>query len=268
VIAGCAGGGSDGDDAFEPNDDFTFAYALDMGVRLTDISPEGGMLTPIDSADYYLTEEPGPAVGDTMLVYCEFDEAADDCDIYLYNPSHAQVASSAGATGDYEMIRHTVATSAIPNRHYIRVKSDGAADVTYDLWYYQVPSDESDPYEPNDDWASSPPALAEATWLSDTIGEPGWGVAHRLATDGDWYELTVTTAGTLVVTCDFYHNLGDVDVFLHDSVGAGLNSAESTTDGEVLSKSGVSAGTYYVRVELKDTETVDFNAYDLHWEVQ
>ncbi|GAG28876.1 unnamed protein product, partial [marine sediment metagenome] len=203
------------DDAFEENDSFASAYPLEAGRRLTEIDADGGVLSDSGFDDYFLTDH--LEAGETLLVYCEFDNSYGDVDIDLFHPDETYAVGSASSTNDYELIRHDVTTAG---EHYIYATLFNSTYNTYDLWYHRVPADESDLYEPNNARATESFPLAEAFWLSDTAVHDGWAVAHTSAVDEDWYELDVTGPGTVTVWCDFYHLHGDVDVYLYDALGA------------------------------------------------
>ena len=56
------------------------------------------------------------------------------------------------------------------------------------------------------------------------------------------------TGRTLTVNVTFTHSAGDLDVELLSSAGARLHASEGTTGTETVTKSGLTAGYYYVRV--------------------
>lgn len=252
------------DDAFEENDYLASAYPLEAGRRLTEIDAGGGVLQDGDLDDYFQTEYLD--AGDTLLVYCEFDNSYGDVDIDLFHPDESYAVGSASWTNDYELIRYDVPTAG---EHYIYATLFNSADNTYDLWYHHVPAGGSDLYEPNDARVSESAPIAEGFWLSDTAVHDGWAVAHMFAVDEDWYELDVTGAGTVKVWCDFYDLHGDVDIYLYDDTGLNpLALSDGTSDGEYLEWDVSAAETLYLRVVIADSSIQDFNVYDLYWTVE
>lgn len=268
AVSGCGGGGGGGgadtsDDIFEPNDDFLFAYSLPAGERLSDLDADGGILTGVDNVDYYKTTE--LAGGDTLLVYCDFEAGDGDVDLAAYDHARTELPVSPVTAAGLAYMRVDVGT--LPpgaQYYYFSVTLTGSTHSDYDLWYQNVPADETDAYEENNNRASQAYDVAEGSWLSD---DNGWAVAHKAA-DADWYALSIAADGTLEVTCEFYHRLGDVDVYLVDESGDPIVAGESETDDEILSCAVAASETIYVNVIIKDDpSTDDFNAYDLHWQV-
>jgi len=109
-------------------------------------------------------------------------------------------------------------------------------------------------------------SLALASLLTDDALEPNdtRGTAANLGTltaattrtqlvmadSNDWYRFTTTTTGTSssAVSLSFTHALGDIDMELYNAAGQRLRISNSITNSERVSLSGLSAGTYFVRV--------------------
>lgn len=66
--------------------------------------------------------------------------------------------------------------------------------------------------------------------------------------DNDYYKVYVQNGRTLTVTVSFTHAAGDLDVELLSSSGQQLHSSAGTGNTETVTKSGLTAGYYYVRV--------------------
>jgi hypothetical protein len=65
--------------------------------------------------------------------------------------------------------------------------------------------------------------------------------------DQDYYRFTVGQPGRVVVTVNFTHSLGDVDLDLRSSANAVLATSTSTSNSESITRD-VAAGTYYTHV--------------------
>lgn len=66
----------------------------------------------------------------------------------------------------------------------------------------------------------------------------------------DWYKFTTTAtaaAGSIVST-EFIHAKGDLDLELYNSAGTRLKVSQGIEDGEQISLAGLAKGTYYIRV--------------------
>jgi hypothetical protein len=117
-----------------------------------------------------------------------------------------------------------------------------------------------DDYEPNDTYEQAYDLSGhEGAWLSDLDGS-------GIQADDDWFEINVSPAGSerVLVDCTFTHANGNVELALHDSSGALLTAAASSTDDEHIDYVVPSAGTHYIRVYGANTGS----SYDLRWECQ
>ncbi|OYW18338.1 MAG: hypothetical protein B7Z55_10795, partial [Planctomycetales bacterium 12-60-4] len=71
-----------------------------------------------------------------------------------------------------------------------------------------------------------------------------------MADAGDWYRFTMNGQGSSnsYVGVNFQHAAGDLDVEVYNSSGLRFGLSDGVTNSEVVSLSGLSAGTYYVHV--------------------
>lgn len=88
----------------------------------------------------------------------------------------------------------------------------------------------------------------------------GSGVSSRIAKDADWYSLTAS-GGTVNLTLTFDAGSGNLDLALTDAGGTTLASGVRFASGLSITQSGLSAGTYKVKVSPRATN--DPNFYDL-----
>lgn len=66
--------------------------------------------------------------------------------------------------------------------------------------------------------------------------------------DNDYYKIEVPANGSLTVKIEFKHSEGDLDMRLYSPSNSKIAGSESTSNEETVSKTGLSAGNYYVRV--------------------
>ncbi len=107
-----------------------------------------------------------------------------------------------------------------------------------------------DIYEPNDDIPSSLWITLEFIETSLTIHD---------SSDVDYFVFFQPTDFVLLLTTDFTHSDGDLDVELLDSARNVIGASTSQSDGEFIAQELI-AGTYFVRVFSPTNET---NTYDL-----
>ncbi len=71
-----------------------------------------------------------------------------------------------------------------------------------------------------------------------------------LADSADWFRFTTSTAGTAAssVSISFLNSQGNLNLELYNSAGQRLRFSAGTGNGEIVSLSGLAAGTYYARV--------------------
>lgn len=260
------------DDYFESNDTLDEADAnpradlsSDAGFRLTEIDSGGANLTYLDDYDYYKITLSADV--DRILIACEFSVSYGDIDLYLYDASGTEIGSSR-STADNEYLCYYDLVGDVPAGDYyvLAFLADGRQN-TYDLWWHSVPSDGSDPYEPNEDSGSATALPAEGQWLSAPGQGGSWAVADGYVADQDWYSVTMPTGtDTIEIWCDFYHAFGDVDVHLYDSTPTLLKSAVSITDDEYLKCTGlVGDDTYYIMIWIDGAAA---NCYDFYWQAE
>lgn len=113
-------------------------------------------------------------------------------------------------------------------------------------WYVQGPqvtsSTTDDRYENNDSFVA-------AASLGTVNGRQTF-TGLMLNDTQDWYRFTMRAAGTATtaVALGFSNARGDLDLRLYNASGGLLRSSLGHGDGERVSLSGLSAGTYYVQV--------------------
>jgi len=102
-----------------------------------------------------------------------------------------------------------------------------------------------DRFEPNDTWqtATDLGTIGSSETISDISITPSGDI--------DWFEFTLLSNAMVgdKIEVLFTHSQGDIDVGLYsDPAGSPIMTGTSSTDNEVFSISGLTAGTYYLKV--------------------
>ena len=218
-----SGGGST--DTYEPNDSTSTAYAINFGTTYN------SYIYTASDVDYYkVTASGAGTIGVTL------SNLPADYDLYLYNSSGTQVASSTNGSTTAESISY----SAAAGTYYIKVIGYNSAYSTSTAYALNATfagsSGGSDPYEPNDS-RSAAYQITSGTTYNGYIGS---------STDVDYFKIVKTTSGTISITLS---NLPkDYDLYLYNSSGTQLaKSINGGTTSESISYSAA-AGTYYIKV--------------------
>ncbi len=242
------------DDEYEENDTQGEAFDLSATER-TWLRKVDGVGIQKDEDWYKVTVPENTA---ELQIFADFDHAAGDIDLELYNAGGYLIARSVSTTDDESI------TMALPEsgEYYIQLHY-GDAGNEYDLWWAAFNSVEldainngQDAYEENDNQGAAYVLGSDQVWLSDLEG---------LATqsDDDWFQITIDE-GNLGLDVDviFTHADGDIDVEIYDSLGSVLVRSYSVTDNEIVDfNAPLVAGTYWVRVYGSNVG----NEYDLYW---
>jgi len=238
------------DDNYEENDDFSESFALG-GATSGTLSPIDGPGVRGSDDDYYALSIPFGHV--SLEVTATFAHAEGDIALELFDGQQSSLVSSDSGTDD-----ESVFTAVDPNGGTIFVLVSGANETgaEYDLtWSFGT----VDSYEDNDTTANATDLTSdEGKLLSESMGYATQG-------DSDFYRVTLP-ANSLVLNVDvfFSHNLGNIDVNIHDSIPSVIASADSITDNETLSAPvDPAGGDYFIEVTGANTG----NHYDLIWSV-
>ena len=167
------------------------------------------------------------AEGDRLTVALSFSHAAGDIDLELVGPA-GQVVARSTSTADAESVSITA-----PSAGTYRVRVYGyngahntvAMTVTVDASPEPVDLCGDEANEPNDDLAS---ATAIANEASGNICAAG---------DVDHFVIDAA-AGDVVVTLEFVHAEGDLDMKVFDASGASVASSAGTSDTETVNATG------------------------------
>lgn len=178
----------------------------------------------------------------------EFFHQEGDLDLALLDPSGTLLAESTGVSNGEE-----ISLAGWPAGGYLLQVTgyDGATNPDYTL-VIEAPDYEEqiggggflpDAHEPNN-------AIEEAVDLRTVEGQTVIeNLSIHSSNDSDWFRFTTTMSGTAghAVRIAFEHDLGDLDIALHDAEGE-IDHSDSVDDFEEISLAGLPAGTYWVEV--------------------
>ncbi len=214
------------DDAFEQNDSQSAAATVAAGSYPN---------LQCADADWYTVTL---AATGSITFKIDYAHSEGDLDMVLVGPTGSQIAKS-DSTANVE----TVSGSSLAAGTYsCHVFGYSGAKAKYALTATVTGgstggggSQTDDQFEPNNSKTAAA-AVAAGSF-------PG-----LKCNDDDWYKDTLAAAGSITVKVDFANATGDIDMVLQDSAGAQLASSETTADSEQVSKTGLAAGTYFVRI--------------------
>lgn len=172
-----------------------------------------------------------PNSGD-LKIDVDFQHSDGDLDITVHNGTD-QLGKS-----DSTSNRETVELSNLAaGTYFVRVYGYNGAKNDYELTVTAATATptQGDPFEPND-------SRSAAAMLV-----PG-DYPTLVCDDDDWFQVVLTERSKISAEIRFQHSEGDLDFVMTDSAGEKLHSSESTADQETVEKSGLAAGTYYLRV--------------------
>jgi len=212
----------------------TFAQALTI-----EAGSYTGFIDSTDTNDYYKVS----LSSGQMILVSLTPPAGSDFDLYLYNPSQSQVASSTLGGSQTDTVSY-VATSS--GDYYIRIKQwSGSGVYSFTVWLSSVAT--------QNDWSSGTDAgnsRDQALAIS-----PGSGTGYLDSTDtDDYYKITTTSSGGIDLILAPPTG-SDFDLYLYDSNG--IPVASSTLSGsqtDTINYTATSAGDWYIRVHLYSGE--------------
>jgi len=231
-------------DAYEPNDSIGAATSIPIG------NTAGATVCELEP-DYYSFNL---NTGDNVTVGINFPHAEGDLDLFLYDDLGVEVASSDSVSDD-EVILYTALGAGTYTIGVFNVDDTGpvpgnAYDIDLAVSLFTC---SGDVYEPNDD-AAEAGATANGFYGGLTVCEDVF----------DWYAFTVSAGDIIRVDIDFSHAEGDLDLYIHDTVGSTVASAISTSDNESLLYTVATGGVHYAEVALlSDDGPQPGNRYDL-----
>jgi hypothetical protein len=223
---------NDANSGQDASDSFVQALAIEAGSYT-------GFIDSTDTNDYYKVNL---SSGQTIEVSLT-PPSGSDFDLYLYNPSQSQVASSTLGGSQTDRVSY-VATSS--GDYYIRIKQwSGSGVYSFTVWLSSVAA--------QNDWNSGRDAgnsRDQALAISS-----GSGTGYLDSTDtNDYYKITTTSGGE--IDAIFTPPTGsDFDLYLYDSNGSQV--ASSTLGGsqtDTINYTATSAGNWYIRVYLYSGE--------------
>ncbi|MCA9264190.1 MAG: hypothetical protein KDA60_10100 [Planctomycetales bacterium] len=172
----------------------------------------------------------------TLSVDVKFQHALGDLDVALYDADGEELARSDSTTNN-EHLNFTVFSG---QTYYVRVYGYlGATNPRYDL-FIDGPELTRDIFEPNDN-------AAQAFHLGSGSQSYGNLTIHASEND-DWYRWRAPAEGEFVVSVDFLHELGDLDLELYDLASNILAASTSTTDNEMVMSEVFAGQEFLIRI--------------------
>jgi hypothetical protein len=226
-------------DRYENND--TAATATDLRTVSGSLVESGLSLEAGDPDWYRFTLGSSGRTGDAAGL--SFSHALGDVDLALFDASGSRQLAVSNGVGNTE----SIALAGLGAGSYLlRVTGyQGASNPSYTLSINATPAQATgDRFEDNDTAATA----TDLRTISGTLAETGLGIQ---AGDPDWFRFTLDAPGSLndAVSIAFSHGAGDLDLALYDTTGTTrLAQSNGTVDGERISLSGLSAGTYLAQV--------------------
>ncbi len=210
------------DDGYEPNNNMTLS---------------AGISTPFDSStlraqddDWYYFSVPA---GYTINAYLGFTDSIEDLDLYLYDYLGNQLAYSASANNNWELVTYNVLN---PGNYYLQARLWNGTSNNYRMMVNLTLWD--DIYEDND-------ARGQAALI--TTGNH----YNLVALDDDWFNISVPERFTITANISFNHLIGDVDLRLYNRTGDLVSSSlSSSNDWELVSYAVTLTGNVSIRVNL------------------
>jgi subtilisin-like proprotein convertase family protein len=233
------GAGGELGDRFEAND--TIATATNLGTAGNRTENDLSIHAP-GNDDYFHMQINRAG---TLDIAIAFSHEQGDLDAELLD-SEGDVVATSSSTDDGEEISHIVAPG---ETYYLRVfEYDGLINPHYDLTIDGPDARSGDRFEPNDGFNTA-----------TDLGQLGDRAEHDLSIqatgDGDYYRFTAAANGTLDVSLNFMHALGDLSMGLFNAAQQPIAESSTATDIEQLSASVTSGATYYLRVVGTDGAT-------------
>jgi hypothetical protein len=216
------------DDAHEDND------SADQPAPLLDGVSVDGILCGTD-ADFYSVPVAQGCIADARLSFSDVD---GDIDIELRRADGTTVQGSSRGVADSERVTKVVVEGGMSYRVYF-----GVADPA-NLYRFEVdevcavacPTD--DPFEPNNERASSAPDLQAR--LDEVVG--------AVCANDDFFDLSPIANCPMRVTLQFDDAHGDLDLQLLDGSNAVLASSSGTGNTEQIDHTATSAARVWLRV--------------------
>lgn len=177
----------------------------------------------------------------SITVRIAFTNAQGDLDMTLESEAGAQIAKS-DSTNDFEQV---AGASLAPGAYFVHVYGYNGAKNHYSMTVTAAAASGGTTGAGHDRASAAP--IAAGSY-------PGLHCAGE-----DWYKVTLAGPGELAVRIDFRNADGDLDLYVYDEAGGEVGRSDGTTDGESVSKTGLAAGAYYVKVLGYNGATNDYS---------
>lgn len=218
--------GSDTESEVDPdeNDDQSGAVTIDSGTYQAGFS---------GFEDYFAVEL---TAGEQLTSNIRFDSTDAEIDAEIVGPNGNVVDSSTTNTDD-----ETVSAVAMTNgTYYIHTFGSGSTDYEFDVEITGVDEGDRESLNHNIDSALTIP---EGTYNGLIGGQE------------DYYGIEVNTGEAITASVNFDHAEGDVEAELIGPDNSVLDTSTSTSDGESVSATASTAGTYYLYIYRSSIES-------------
>ena len=233
------------EDPFDPNDDPSAAAPLTTA-QYEDLS------VCEDEPDWFAFDV---NAGDTIVFWIDFPHAEGNVDLFVFDPSGAEVAAATSLDDD-ETATFVASTSGTYLALVELVDDGGWLDgVPYNLLLSGTSAVGCVPdlFEPNDSTATAWP-LSNGDFSNQTI----------CPTDDDWFELSLNQFELLELNLGTFHPLeGTIEATLYDAWLTEVASIPPLNSYDWVFYEVTSTGTYYLQISLvSDAGTIDGQIYD------
>jgi hypothetical protein len=228
-------GGPDAGDLFEINDGFETASIL--------APPEDHLYEDLsihapDNDDFYKVTA---SADGTLSISLEFDNAAGDIDMRVFDSSQNQLAIS-NSIANREQVNIEALTG---EQFFVQVYGyNGATNEDYSLLVDQpddLPPPTGDAFESNDSFeTASDLAPAEDTLYED--------LSIHTPDNDDFYKVTASADGTLSISLEFDNAAGDIDMRVYDSSQNQLAISNSIANREQVNVEALTGEEFFVQV--------------------
>jgi len=248
-------------DRFESNETLTSATPVDSGFLLPDGQRYFSNLTiglsgtTVDADVFKFTTTRVATDADYIL---SFINGSGDIDLTLVDESNSPIYTTYWTASGAGWNQIPLA-GLQPGTYYLLAGSfEGILTPSYDLVFALPQSLTADVF----DTSASNNTFDTATNLGKVSGF--WqksDLSIHQSSDVDWLKFELSGQGTSqnYIGIDFDGSLSDLDIALYNAANQLIDDSSGVGDTEVISLSGLSAGTYYLKVNGYDGSTCQYN---------
>ena len=230
-----------GPDRFESND--TVETATPLISHIDAVYSDINLHSSTD-VDYFRVS----AAENKLIIHLDFVHADGNINAAIYDMAGTLIVESTRDASHPNPNHEHLEFDSIPDTEYVLMVygEAGATNPSYSVTvehgdHIHPPPDGSDTFEPNDSFAT-------AAVLAAPIDTSFTNLSIHEAGNDDYYRITASETGDLVLTVSFDHAAGDIDMIAYGATQNWLGISETTTDTEQITISAVAGEDYYLRV--------------------